>query len=100
MNDLEYRLNKMDFNRDVQRGYTLIELLSMIVVVAIVSILGSLVAKHYGVWAGIAAGFIVAFGFAVIILWSCEASARRRKTQKEPNKMPDDTAHKLADHQH
>jgi hypothetical protein len=70
-----------------RQGWTLIELLALVFIIAVTSVIGKSVASQYGIWAGIGAGAVVAFGCAHIVAlfyrWAWRRDARRLQELRE-----------------
>ena len=70
-----------------EKGYTLIELLAVIFIVAVTSVVYQSVAKQYGVGVGIGAGFITIMVCVFIVVqfyrWSWRKNARRLQELSE-----------------
>jgi len=71
----------------IDAGYTLIELLAVMFMVAITAIVGHSVATRYGTWAGIGAGFIAAltsvYLVALFYRWTWQRDRRRLQQLRE-----------------
>jgi len=75
------RRNPTVNHKSPREGYTLIELLAFMFMVAISAIVGESVATRYGTWAGIGAGFVAALTSVCLVAlfyrWSWQRDRRR-----------------------
>jgi len=65
------------------RGYTLLELLAVIVVIGVPCLIGSITIKRFGTWAGIAIAIISAIGCVTFVMFLHHAIKRRFNQRRD-----------------